>query len=168
MLCVCLIGDLYAMDARTRVGLNLVPAFVAAQKLVNPPAVIDVWLVYQQHDEAVKEQDAYLRKRSIKQGSGLNFVLRKLSTLSKLKPKKGTLLVAVQRFDDQEFETFSTYSRKNKLVNYSPYAGDVERGVVGGVLISDRIVPLLNMKALDQHGVSFKAFFMKVSARHDK
>ena len=164
--CACLISNVFAMDARTRVGLNLVPAFAAAQVIEKSSTSIDVWLVYQQLDDEVKEQEAYLRIRNKKQGSSLSFVMRNISDLPSLQPEQGTMLVAVQRFDDQGIDALLAYSATHHLLTYSPYAGDVERGVMGGVLISDRIVPLINVQMLKEQQVQLKTFFLKVSVHH--
>ncbi len=46
---------------------------------------------------------------------------------------------------------------------FSPFAGDVERGAVAGIFVSDRILPLVNLNQARNAGVRFKPFFLRVA-----
>jgi hypothetical protein len=46
---------------------------------------------------------------------------------------------------------------------FSPFAGDVERGAVAGIYVSDRILPFVNLTQARNAGVRFKPFFLQVA-----
>lgn len=57
--------------------------------------------------------------------------------------------------------------REQQLTLFSPFPGDVERGVSGGVAISDRILPLVNLRALNDAGLELKPFFLRIAERYE-
>lgn len=73
-----------------------------------------------------------------------------------LTQKSGTFLNDVIRFGQDQ----------SALV-FSPFEGDVEHGVSGGILISDIIKPYVNLSALTQAHLSLKPLFLRVSESYD-
>ena len=59
------------------------------------------------------------------------------------------------------------YSIKNKIILYSPFEGDVEKGALGGLSVEAKVQPYVNMKSLEMSGVRIKPFFIKVSKRYE-
>jgi hypothetical protein len=59
------------------------------------------------------------------------------------------------------------YSIERHLIVYSPFEGDVERGVLGGLSVEVRVRPYVNMKTLKASKVRIKPFFMKVTKTHE-
>ncbi len=59
------------------------------------------------------------------------------------------------------------YGREHRLIVFSPFAGDVERGVLAGILIGDRILPLINVEAMAASEIRFKSFFLRIAARYE-
>ena len=53
------------------------------------------------------------------------------------------------------------------ILLFSPYKGDVEKGVHSGFVVSDRILTHVNVKTLQQSKISLKAFFLRVSRHHE-
>ena len=56
---------------------------------------------------------------------------------------------------------------KNQLITFSPYRGDVEMGVLGGLSVEARVRPYINMKTLKQSEIHLTPFFLKVIKRYD-
>jgi hypothetical protein len=52
-------------------------------------------------------------------------------------------------------------------VVFSPFRSDVSKGVLGGLHVSDRILPHINMATLRASGLRFKPFFLEVAKRHE-
>jgi len=59
------------------------------------------------------------------------------------------------------------YSRTHHILVFSPFEDDVKKGVPGGIMIRDRILPYINMKALESSGIRIKQFFLRVSKQYD-
>jgi len=55
------------------------------------------------------------------------------------------------------------WSTAAKVVLYSPFDGDVERGAAAGLCIEAKVQPFLNMPALQAAGVEIKPFYVKVA-----
>lgn len=49
---------------------------------------------------------------------------------------------------------------------YSPYSGDVERGITAGISLTDRILPYVNRQSLKDARVKLKPFFLKVANQY--
>ena len=50
-----------------------------------------------------------------------------------------------------------------QVIIYSPFEGDVERGVAGGVSIEAQVRPFVNTAALRASQVTLREFFLKVA-----
>ncbi|MDH5755682.1 MAG: hypothetical protein OEZ55_03325 [Nitrospinota bacterium] len=53
------------------------------------------------------------------------------------------------------------------IVVFSPFAGHVENGVLGGISVEAYVLPFVNMKMLSNSGVRLKPFFMGVVKRYE-
>ncbi len=59
------------------------------------------------------------------------------------------------------------YGIRHGVVVYSPYLGDVERGVAGGLSVEARVRPYVNVATLQQAKLRIKSFFLKVAKRYE-
>ncbi len=59
------------------------------------------------------------------------------------------------------------YAEKNSVILFSPFKGDVEKGVLGGLSISDRVLPYINKKTMESSKIQIKQFFMRVSVIYE-
>lgn len=66
---------------------------------------------------------------------------------------------------DRELTPLISFSREHNVILYSPFEGHVEKGVMAGLTIDTRVLPYLNVAALDAAHIRLKAFFLK-AARH--
>lgn len=66
-----------------------------------------------------------------------------------------------------ELDHVLDFARQHKIPVFSPYAGDVARGATAGILVTDRIVPLVNPRVLQENKVELKPFFLKAAARDE-
>jgi hypothetical protein len=55
------------------------------------------------------------------------------------------------------------YATDKGIILFSPFQGDVENGVLGGLHISDRVLPYINKSAMNATGINIKQFFIRVS-----
>ncbi len=65
--------------------------------------------------------------------------------------------------DAQSLARWVKYCQDRQVVLYSPFEGDVERGVMAGLAIEATVQPYLNENALDAAGVELKPFFLRVA-----
>jgi hypothetical protein len=58
-------------------------------------------------------------------------------------------------------------SIENHFIVFSPFEGDVEKGVTGGIFITERILPYINQETLCLAKIKMKSFFLKVSKKYE-
>lgn len=73
-----------------------------------------------------------------------------------------------QRLDAEKLQTLTTFANERRMVVFSPFEGDVERGVQSGIAIEARVRPYLNTNALRAAQVRLKSFFMKVAKVYEE
>jgi len=64
-------------------------------------------------------------------------------------------------------ELFERVVRGHRALLFSPFAGDVERGAVAGIELSDRILPYINLRQAEAAQIRFKPFFLRVAAHYE-
>ena len=72
-----------------------------------------------------------------------------------------------QRLNDAELSRLVTLSSRRNLIVFSPFEGDIERGVQSGIAVEARVRPYLNLTALRNAGIELKSFFMEVAKKHE-
>lgn len=60
------------------------------------------------------------------------------------------------------------YADSRGIILFSPFKGDVERGVLGGLRIGDRVLPYINLSAMKSSGIRIKKFFIGVSETYEQ
>lgn len=60
------------------------------------------------------------------------------------------------------------FAVNNGIVLFSPFQGDVEKGVLGGIHISDRVLPYINLSSMKSSGIHIKEFFIRISVTYDQ
>jgi hypothetical protein len=55
------------------------------------------------------------------------------------------------------------YGIDHRVIVYSPFEGDVENGVLGGLSIEAQVRPFLNRATLESSHITLKAFFLQVA-----
>lgn len=56
---------------------------------------------------------------------------------------------------------------QKQIITYSPFKGNVESGVLGGLSVETKVRPYINMKTLIESQIQLKPFFLKVIKRYD-
>lgn len=73
-----------------------------------------------------------------------------------------------QRLNTLQLQTLTAYANTRHLVVFSPFEGDVERGVQSGIAVEARVRPYLNTTALHAARVQLKSFFLKVAKTYEE
>jgi hypothetical protein len=72
-----------------------------------------------------------------------------------------------QRLNAEQLHALTVFANVQHLVVFSPFEGDVERGVQSGIAVEARVRPYLNTNALRAARVRLKSFFMKVAKAYE-
>lgn len=79
-----------------------------------------------------------------------------------------TGIFLTQEFSDDKLAELIVFARDNKVILFSPFEGDVERGVFGGIKVESRVQPYVNVSAIRDARITLKAFFMKVTKTYEE
>jgi hypothetical protein len=154
-----------ALKRRVLVGLKLFPAVLAASEALEPASgqsAIQVLIVYHDDDDYAEELAETLRGIERIRGIPLIVGTASISTLQQRSAKPPFGVFVCQR-SEEEIALISRYGRQNGIITFSPFHGDVERGILAGIAISDRILPLINKQTLATLPFGLKPFFLRVA-----
>ncbi|MBT0960449.1 YfiR/HmsC family protein [Denitromonas iodatirespirans] len=156
---------------RVMVGINLFPAVLAADQDIgdkrngNEPLLL--LLVHRDEAVLVEQLAAVLRDKGAVRGIPFKVKSVAVSQLPDYAKAKVAGVFVAQRMGD-DLGAVLDFSRRQKLLSFSPFAGDVERGVAAGLVVSDRVLPYVNTGAVDAAGVRIKPFFLKIAERYEQ
>lgn len=164
------IADDYS-ERRIQAGAKLFRTLLAADRDITekttPDNLLQLALVYSSNQTAAKNvaHALQLRSNSSIRNIPIETKLFKSSELATAMPLAGIFIT--QELSKNELNTLVQYAIDNHLIIYSPFEGDVEKGVMGGLSIEARVRPYLNIKTMQAAGINLKPFFMKVAKRYE-
>ncbi len=154
-----------ALQRRVLVGLKIFPAVLAASQALEQKSElpnIRVLIVYHKDKDNAEELAETLR--GIKKIKGKPLVVEtipiSLLLQGSIPPPFGLF---VSQRNDEDIEAISHYGQQHNIITFSPFHGDVEKGILAGIAISDRILPYINSQTLAALPTGLKMFFLKVA-----
>lgn len=165
LLCLSTAQTEHPLDPQIRVGINLFPAFLAARTApAHRPDHAAV--VFTTMDREVQQIAELLAKRLQKSTPRAQFTLTHIDALAEIHAHEPlTALFVAQHLGDAEIQQLVRFAETAHMISFSPFADDVERGILGGIAVTDKILPEINLHTLRRSGISLKPFFFQI-ARH--
>lgn len=167
-------GGLFADEADNRrldISVAIFPRVVAVdnhfrEKLTDANEA-SLWFVYESDRDLALEVAARIGKEGGNIG-GMSVVTRVLSVNEKL-PEDGlpSAIFLVERLSDPQLKKIISYSESTSRLLFSPFSGDVERGVMVGISVTNRVKPYFNLEELRRSKVVINALLMKMSKRYE-
>ncbi len=153
-------------ESRAWAGLDLFPSVLAADAEIagkrGPDGKLSLVVLYQTDRELAAEMARRLTRTGTIRGIPIRVeITRDPRPLHGTAPPPAGIFLAEPRIGD--LEAVTEFGRENRRLVFSPFAGDVERGVPAGIAVSDRILPLVNAEALDAFGLRLKPFFLRIA-----
>lgn len=158
-------------ERRVRTGARLFRALLAADMDIDRRVGAKGWLDVGIFATRAEDADALSRLMVPADAPGQALVrghpmrVRRMQTLIDAETAPAAVFLAT-RLSDAELDQLIDWSRRQRVLLYSPYEGDVERGVMAGLSIEAKVVPYVNQSALTAAQVQLKPFFMKVAKVH--
>ena len=153
---------------RLQIGIGLLPAVIAANKQISSESAdpLPVYLVYQNNRLLAERLKPGLEKvERIKQRK-LEIKSISLDDLLASKPGAAGAIFLAEELDG-DLESLIEFVEKQKILLFSPFKGNVERGVAAGFRVTDKVLPMVNMNALKKSNIQLKAFFLRVAVKHE-
>ena len=158
-------------DRRALVGLNLFRALLVADMdvgVAGTNAPVQVLVLYaddairaEQYREQLAQDLADIR------GTPVSVVTQSLEAYLATPAPAGVGAFIAQRLSEQELAPVVAHSSAAGIALFSPFEGDVERGVLAGISVQAAVRPYINLHALEQTGVRLKPFFLKVAKLYE-
>lgn len=181
LLCIiCILTDAYAAqvdERRVRSGLKQFKSVLAADKDLSRKQTIDgslqILLVYtndQQKAQILADEFSNKGKGS-KAGT-----IRKMSVKTKVVEiteladylsRRVAGVYLTQPLSAAKLEALVKFGVDKRLVVYSPFEGDVYRGVFVGMSIGTRVYPLINLDTMKASRLRIKSFFLRIAKKYE-
>lgn len=167
---VSLIADTFS-DRRAQVGLKLFRTLVGADTQIENKTDghghLLVYLVYGT-DEKTAQEHASLLTETLKTVRDIPVEISPLplSALNQTTPKPAAIFVS-QPLSTDEASQLVAFSTEQHIIAFSPFEGDVERGILAGLSVEATVKPLINKQTLQNSQLAIKPFYLKVAKHHD-
>ncbi len=154
---------------RVAAGLRVFPSMLAADMDIAAKAIdsgnkkrLLLVLLYVDRKDIAEELARHLRKIGNIRGIGIHVEVSADPALEKYKNAKPAGIYLTQTLD-ADLESVLEYGRINHRIVFSPFERDIERGAHGGIIITDKILPYINIKTMNSSKIKIKPFFMTIS-----
>jgi hypothetical protein len=157
------------ISPRLQIGINLLPAIIAANKSVinsEPDAELSIYLVYKANRHLAEQLQTRLAQRGAIRERRLQIAALQLGDLltRKLPPNSAIFIVEP---GGARLERLIEFAAQQRALLFSPYQGDVELGVDAGFKVTDKVLPLVNIDSLKRSKIQLKAFFLRIAVKHE-
>ncbi|MDO3380928.1 hypothetical protein [Gilvimarinus algae] len=159
-----LVADAFS-DRRAYVGLKLFRTLLAADLDAPGKSGNTIYFVYAT-DQALAEQHAKQYADNAPKAEDISLETIPLERLISQKTQAGGVFVS-QKLNGLELDTLVNYAKRQHVITFSPYEGDVEAGVLGGLAVEATIKPYINVNTLSLSAVNIKSFYLKVAKLYE-
>jgi hypothetical protein len=154
---------------RVDISLSIFPRIVAVdndfrEKLVDKNKVQLLFLYAENKKRA--ENLAEKMEEENKNIGGMGVMVSALSISSATKEKeekKPTAIFISERLSDDDLKKVIAFAEAENRIVFSPFSGDVERGAMVGISVTNRVKPYFNLTALRRSKVDINALLIKMS-----
>jgi hypothetical protein len=158
-----------ALEPRLQIGINLLPAVIAANKGLNTDpssATLPIYLVYRENRHLAEQLRDSLGRVGIIRKRVIEIIPISLNSLlaSKTRPLSSIFIAEPM---NQELEDLIQFARQHRALLFSPFKGDVEKGVPAGFKVTDKVLPMVNMASLRESKIQLKAFFLRIAVKYE-
>lgn len=159
-------------ERRALVGLKLFRTLVTADldlaKKVEKNGEVPVLLIYATQKDKAEAYRRHLQTifQSVKKFE-FKVMVADIDDLDKAKPVNYSAIFIAQQLKDEELKPIVDHGINKSVIVFSPFEGDVERGVLGGLSVQATVRPIINMQTLKRSKLSIKPFFIKVAKHYE-
>jgi hypothetical protein len=156
-------------DRRAEIGVKLFRAMLAADLDLGQKPLSDgqLLLVFVYADDRARAEAlaAAFRGASPEPIRGLPVLVETASQaeLGKLEKRVPGGVFLTQPPDAAALRTLVGFGIANHVIVYSPFEGNVENGIAGGLAVEAQVRPYVNLATLAASHINLKEFFLKVA-----
>ncbi len=163
--------DAHEVDRlRINAGIELFPSFIAADlDIANKTGKngnLTLLLVHQANEHETEHLAATLTKVKRIRGLSISVHVVSVEALTDYHHLRPAGIFIAEHLPNETLDAILAFGRRAQVLVISPHEGDVEHGVSGGISVSDRILPYVNMQALDASSIRLKHFFLRIAEKY--
>ncbi len=158
---------------RVDISLTIFPRIVAVdnnfRSKLDSERKVNLVFVYFDGKERAKSLAKVIEEKN-KNIGGMGVVASTMAAKDLLSENyKGniTAIFISERLNENIFNKVMAFAEKKNRIAFSPFAGDVERGVTVGISVTNRVKPYFNSSTLKRSGIVINALLMKMSKRYE-
>lgn len=161
------------INRRITSGTKLFRALLAADfdlagKTIND-GHLKLCLLYVNDDEnAQRAADVLLHDKARIKNIYIRIEIVSFASFVANKTERIAGIFLTQPLSDDNLNLLIERVNEQSIIVFSPFEGDVERGVQSGLAVESRVRPYLNVKALQTAEIRLKSFFWRVSKRYEE
>ena len=161
-------------ERRITAGAKIFRALLAAdvdiERKTGARGELRLCLLYLDDTDNAELAAATLANRNDPRIRNMKVSIHMLSISECITDDKGRFagIFLTQKLNAGQLQTLITFGSAQHLVVFSPFEGDVERGVQSGIAVEARVRPYVNTSALRTSQVRLKPFFLKVAKAYEK
>ncbi|MCG7989336.1 MAG: hypothetical protein JAZ20_03140 [Candidatus Thiodiazotropha weberae] len=167
----CFADILWSEDKqRLNVAINLLPACLGADlalaNKLSPSGKLRILILHDNQKKVALAVSAGLL--ALKTIAGFPLDVEIISTSDIQKPVLTPITALFVATPGIKSEIFNNWVEYKQTTVFSPFSGDVERGAVAGIYVTDRILPYINLTQAKKSGVVYKPFFLRIAKQYDE
>jgi hypothetical protein len=152
-----------ANDLRVELGARIFRALLAADVDLPKKAAGNQLLIiffYRDDPNAAKKIAANFSGSDVR---GMGIATDVANDAAKLAARNPAAIFLCEPSRRDELQSLVRYGIDHRVIVYSPFEGDVERGVLGGLSIEAQVRPFVNATTLDESKITLKPLFLQVA-----
>jgi len=160
-------------NRRVDISLSIFPRIVAVdndfRSKLSPENKVKLAFLYNEDKERAQSLAKLLISKS-KNIGGMRVTANIVSIkdmLSVSTETKPTAIFLSERLNKEDLDKIIDIAGKNNFIVFSPFTGDVERGVTVGISVTNRVKPYFNIQTLKNSNIVINALLMKMSKRYE-
>ena len=158
-----------SLSPRLQIGINLLPAIVAANQSLAATDIdrnLPIYLVYRENRYLGEQLKQRIDQFGKIRGRAVEAAAISLEELLVAEPQPLSVVFVAEPLERQ-LPDLVRFTQQHRLLLFSPFAGDVERGVSAGFQVTDKVLPEVNMASLKQSKIQLKAFFLRIAVKYE-
>jgi hypothetical protein len=158
-----------ALSPRLQIGINLLPAVIAADKSLiadDSSKNLRVQLLYRENTFLAQQLASRLEQVGTIRKHKLEIVPVTFNQLLASEAQQFDVIFVVEPVGNR-LQDLIEFAQQRRTLLFSPFEGDVELGVTAGFQVTDKVLPLVNMASLKLSKIQLKAFFLRIAVKHE-
>lgn len=154
---------------RLRAGMDLFPSFLAADTQIRQKKAEDgklhIALIYNDNPRRAEQQAEHLRQIGKIKNIPLKVQVMRPQDLRKNNELLAGIFITQPHLP--QLPKVVHHGKTHSVITFSPFNGDVAQGISGGISVTARILPKVNIPTVKASGLRIKPFFLRIASLYE-